>query len=261
MLRSPWRAPAAIAALAALAAVATTQPLAAADLTVDEIVAKHIAARGGKEKIQSVQSAVFTGKMAMGQMEAPIILQWQRPNKVRMEFTLQGMTGIQAYDGTTGWMVMPFLGKKDPEAMTADDLKDVQEMADAFEGPLVDYAAKGHTVELVGKEKFEGTDAYRLKLTRASGDVSHVFIDAEAFLEIGSESKRKTPQGEVDFESTQSDYTEVDGLLFATSIHSKPKGAPAGQSISIDKIQLNQTIDGAVFTMPKVEPKPAEAKQ
>ena len=194
-------------------------------------------------------------------MEAPITLKWERPSKVRMEFTIQGMTGIQAYDGETGWMVMPFMGKKDPEKMTADDLKEVQEMADLFDGPLLDYAAKGHKVELMGKESVEGTEVYKLKLTRASGDVSMIYIDAEAYLEIKSEGKRKGPQGEVEIESSQGDFKEVDGLLFPMSMESKPKGAPAGQTITVEKVELNAAVQASDFAMPAVAPPAALPKQ
>ena len=76
----------------------------------------------------------------------------KRPNKSRTEFTVQGMTGMQAYDGKNAWMVMPFMGKKDPEAMPAEGTKLVAEESD-FDGPLVDWKEKGHKVELVGKEQ------------------------------------------------------------------------------------------------------------
>ncbi len=249
------------AVCAAMALAGSTWAGAASAQTVDEIIAKNIEARGGKAKIQAVKSAVFVGKMTAQGMEAPITLKWERPNKVRMEFTLQGMTGIQAYDGETGWMVMPFLGKKDPEKMTADDLKDIQDMADLFDGPLMDYAAKGHQVELIGKESVEGTEAYKLKLTRKTGDVSMVYIDAEAFLEIKSVGTRKTPQGELEIESAQGDFKEIDGLLFPMSMESKPKGAPAGQTITVEKVELNAAVQATDFAMPAVAPAPAEQKQ
>jgi outer membrane lipoprotein-sorting protein len=248
------------AVLAAFGLALAVAALPASAQTVDDIIAKSLEARGGKAKIQAVKSAVFTGKMGMGPAgEAPVIFKWQRPNKVRLEFTFQGMTGIQAYDGTTGWMVMPFLGKKDPEKMSEDDLKDVQDMADSFEGPLVDYAAKGHKVELLGKEPIEGTEAYKIKLTKKNGDVQTIYIDAEAYLEIFTEGKRKTPNGEVEFIQSLGDYKEVGGLLFAMSMESKPKGAPQGQVITIEKVELDKEIAASDFAMPEVPAKPAEA--
>jgi outer membrane lipoprotein-sorting protein len=234
--------------------------LAAAAQTADEIIAKNVAARGGLEKIKAVKSAIFSGRMSMGEgMDAPIVLKWKRPDRVRMEFTLQGMTGVQAYDGSTGWQIMPFLGKKDAETMTAEDLKDVQEQADAFEGPLVDYAAKGHQVELLGKEAVEGTDAYKLKLTKKNGEVTTYYLDAEAFLEIKTEAKRNRRGQEMEFESAVGDYKEVGGILFPHSIEVRPKGGPQSQIITIEKIELDQEIADSEFAMPapKPEEKPA----
>lgn len=250
----------AIAAVLAVAAAQAQTPEAPA-LTIDEVIAKNLEARGGKDKIAAVQSARFTGHMTMGEgMEAPLVLVWRRPNLVRMEFTIQGMTGVQAYDGKTGWAVMPFMGKKDPEPMTADELKDVEDMGDLFEGPLFDYAAKGHQVELVGKEDVEGTPAYKLKLTKKNGDVVSMFLDADAFLEIKTEGKSIRRGQEVEFESSEGDYKEVGGILFPHSMEQKAKGSPHGSTITIDKIELNVELPESHFAMPEVkkeEPKPA----
>src|SRR5258706_7176536 len=89
--------------------------VAASAQTADEIIEKHIKALGGKEKMSAVHSMKATGKMKMGPMEVPVTLTKSRPGQVRMDFTVQGMTGTQAYDGATGWSVMPFMGKKEPE--------------------------------------------------------------------------------------------------------------------------------------------------
>jgi outer membrane lipoprotein-sorting protein len=235
--------------------------LQAADLTVDDILAKNAEAKGGLEKMKAVQSMKLTGKMALGGgMEAPFVMTKKRPELMRLEFTIQGMTGIQAYDGTTGWMVMPFMGKKDPEAMSGDMLKEVKEQAD-FDGPFVDYAKKGNKVELIGKADVEGTPAYKVKLTTKEGTESFVYFDADSFLEIKVEAKRKIQGQEVEGEQTFGNYQEFGGLLFATSMEMKAKGAPAGQTLTIDKIELNTPLDDASFKMPAAAPAaPAPSK-
>ncbi|HUP60291.1 MAG TPA: outer membrane lipoprotein-sorting protein [Thermoanaerobaculia bacterium] len=234
-----------------------------ADLTVDEILAKNFEARGGADKWKALQSMRFTGKMSMGGgMEAPISMTKKRPEMMRLDFTIQGMTGTQAYDGTTGWMLMPFLGKKDAEPVSADMLKEVKLQAD-FDGPTWDYKTKGHTIELLGKADIEGTPAYKLKLVTKEGIESVIYIDAENFLEIKAESKAKVQGQEVESETTFGNYQEVDGLLFPFSIEMKPKGAPTGQSITIEKVELNPTIADDTFKMPvkKAEAAPAAPKQ
>lgn len=232
----------------------------AAELTVDEILAKNAEARGGLEKIRAVKSLRLTGKMAMMGMEAPITLVQSRPQKLRMEFTLQGMTGVQAYDGTTGWMIMPFMGKKDPEVMTGDMLTPLKEQAD-MDGPFIDYAKKGHKVELLGKADVEGTPAYKVKLTTKDGTDTTVYFDAETFLEVKTESKRKIQGQEMENETVIGNYQEVDGLLIPFSIEIKQKGAPAGQAITIEKAEINPAIDETVFKMPAPAAPKAEVKQ
>lgn len=229
--------------------------------TLDEVLAKNYEARGGLERISAVSSARITGTMTMGGgMEAPFSWQWKRPNKLRLEFTVQGMTGVQAYDGQTGWMIMPFLGSSDPEKMPEDQLADIREQAD-FEGELVNWKAKGHQVELVGKEKVEGTEAFKLKVVKNNGVVAFVYLDAEYFLEIKGEGKRTLRGQELEFESSIGDYKEVGGLMLPHSMSSQAKGAPFGQTITFTKVELDAPLDDSLFTMPAVVKKDAPPSQ
>jgi outer membrane lipoprotein-sorting protein len=224
--------------------------------SVDDIIAKNLAAKGGLDKLKAIQSVKITGRMTVGPgIEAPLTLEKKRPNRMRIDFTVQGMTGTQAYDGTSGWAVIPFGGRKDPDPMGPDDLKNVQEQAE-FDGPLVDYHTKGHTVELVGKEPVEGADAYKLKVTLQNGDIRYIYIDAAQFLDVKVEGRRKLRGTEVETETALGDYKQVDGVLFPFSIESTIKGTPQKQRISIEKVELNVPIDDTRFTMPSTKPQP-----
>src|SRR5262249_35443982 len=121
--------------------------------TVDALVAKNIEAKGGIEALRAVQSLRFKGKMLVnqGQIELTFTQTKKRPGQIRTEAMLQGMTLVQAYDGTEGWKISPFGGRKDPEKMSADDAKSLIEDAE-IEGPLVDWEAKGSKVEYLGPE-------------------------------------------------------------------------------------------------------------
>jgi len=229
--------------------------------TADEIINKNLEARGGKDKIKAVQTARMTGKLVMGQgMEAPITMELARPNKLRMEFTLQGMTGVQAFDGKSGWSVMPFMGKTEPEAMSADDIKQAEDQAD-MDGILVDYKEKGHQVEYVGKEDVEGTPAYKLKVTKKNGDVVNVYIDAESYMEIKNAGKVKVRGQEIEGQTTFGDFKKVDGIVYPFSIEQKAAEGPGGMVITISKIELNPTLDASRFAMPAAKPAAAGEKK
>lgn len=227
--------------------------------TVDEIIAKNVQARGGLDKIKSVQTIRSTATMTMGPgMEAPGLMIQKRPDMARLEFTVQGLTAIQAYDGKDAWQIMPFTGKKDPETMSADDKKDLEENAD-IDGPLVDYKSKGNKVELLGKEKLEGTDAYKLRVALKNGDVITMYLDADSFLEIKEELKRNVRGSEQEVEAVMGDYKEVNGLMFPFATENGIKGSQQKQKITISKIELNTPVDDAIFKMPPAAPAKPDA--
>src|SRR5207302_290171 len=154
-------------------------------LTVDELIAKNVAAKGRADAVRSLKSVRLTGKLLVneGQIQLAYVETKKRPGAIRDEVTLQGMTAIQAYDGAQGWKVSPFQGRKDPEKMSADDTKPLMEDAE-IEGPLIDWKIKGSTVEYLGTEDVDGTQAHKLKVVRKNGDVTFVYLDPDHFLEI-----------------------------------------------------------------------------
>lgn len=230
--------------------------------TVDEVVAKHVAAMGGADKIKAAKTIKMTGKAEMQSMEAPFVMTLKQPGMMRMEITIQGLVLVQAYDGKSGWAIVPFTGKKDPEAVTADEAKELQDQADLW--PLVDYQAKGNKVEMLGKDKIEGTDAYKLKLTRTNGDVDVLYLDADSFLEIKEEGTRTVRGSEQQNETSLADYREVGGVMFPYAIESGIKGSPEKQKINLEKVELNVPVDDSAFKMPppapaaKTDAKPAD---
>lgn len=218
--------------------------------TADELVNKNIQAHGGLDKLKAIKSVKMTGKMSMeGGLEAPFAFQKKRPDKIRIEFTIQGLTGIQAYDGTTAWQLMPFTGSKDPQKMPEDDKKDIIEQAD-FDGPLVDYKAKGNTVEYVGKEDVEGTEAHKLKLTLKNGDVRYLFLDPETGLEMKATAMIKREGVEASVDSFFGDYKEVNGIIFPFAIEQKMGGKP-GPQFSVEKVEIDVDLADSMFVMPE----------
>ena len=236
--------------VAALAVAAT-----AGAQTADEVIAKYVAARGGLDKMKAIQSLEITLKANQQGLEFPGTMRMKRPERMRMEMTVQGKTMVQAYDGKTAWMIMPFLGSPDPQPMSADDAKEVIEQAD-IDGPMIDYKAKGNTVEMLGKEDVDGSPAYKLKVTLKNGDVSYVYIDTETGLQVKETSKRKQQGSEIEVDSYLSNYKPVNGVLFAYAIENKVAGKSVGQ-FTIDDIKANTAIDDGVFAMPAPAARPA----
>jgi outer membrane lipoprotein-sorting protein len=226
----------------------------AAAQTADELIAKSLEARGGLDKLKAIQSIRMTGRMTMGPMELPMVIEKKRPASFRADITVQGTAAVQAYDGTTAWGISP-LGTGQAEALPAEAAKELADQAGL--DPLVDYKARGCQAELLGKEKVEGSDAYKLRLTKKDGDVEYYFLDADSYLPVRVEAKRTIRGTEIEGEITLGDYKEAGGFLWPYSIQTGTKGRPEKQDLTFEKIEVNPVIDDTRFKMPAA--KPAEA--
>jgi hypothetical protein len=219
--------------------------------TAEELVDKNIQAKGGMEKIKAIHSLHMTGKLTgAGGFTATVTQDGMRPNLVRETFSLQGMTGVQAYDGTVGWQIQPFGGHKDPELMGEDDVRHLVRDAD-FDGPLVDYREKGNTVEYLGHDVVDGDDALRLKVTLKNGDILYYYLDPDTYLEIRQEIQEfirgSIKENVVDLGS----YKPVAGVMYPFSIASGPKNRPnAAQTTTIEKIDVNVPLAKSGFELP-----------
>jgi hypothetical protein len=246
--------------LTGVAAAALVAASPAPTPTVDELVARNVAARGGRERLRAVETLRMTGRLSPGApaVEAPIRLELKRPDRIRMEITFQGMTAVQAYDGKAGWQIAPFRGQSAPVPMSPEETEQALEQAD-IDGPLVDYKEKGHSLELVGRDKVGEAEAWRLKLTLKNGTVRDVYLDAGSFLEIQTVSKRTIRGMALEAESRLEDYREVGGILFPHLIRSGAKGRPERQSLIVEKIEVNPVLEDAHFRMPP-EAKPGSTR-
>ena len=259
-----------------------------ANLSAAQIVEKHVAARGGQQAWRAVQTLSVTGKMDAGsgdsaarsakiaragagasvkrahansagsadagdanqQVQLPFTLEMKRPRKSRLEIEFGGQTAVQVYDGTNGWKLRPYLNRNDAEPFTALEAKSEGAKAE-MDGPLVDYAAKGTKVQLEAVEPVDGRDAYKLKLTMKSGDVQHIWIDEQSFLDVRVEGIPRHMDGRMrNVWVNQRDFRPVQGLMMPFIYESVVEGFPQTHKMTIQTVSVNRTIDDARFAKP-----------
>jgi len=274
-------------ALAMTFAVGADTP-AAAKLSAVEIVNRNVAARGGRQAWRAVQTMSWTGKMDAGggsiersrrvaegrrmspgrieltdhkdagakgeatQVQLPFVLEMKRPGKSRVEIEFAGKTAVQVYDGANGWKVRPFLNRNDVEPFTAEEAK-AEEGRGHLDGPLVDYAEKGTKVELEGVEKVEGRETYRLKLTAKNGNVQHVWIDTQSFLDVKVEGAPRRMDGKMrTVWIYQRDFRLVQGLIVPFTLETAVDGYQETHKMVVEKVEVNPKLDDALFAKPKV---------
>jgi len=265
-------------------------PPSGTQLSASEIVDKNVAARGGLQAWRAVQTMSMTGKMGAGgnrratlpvpgpdkgslkgvvaprpteEVQLPFVMELKRPDKMRFELQFNGQTAIQVFDGTNGWKLRPFLNRRVVEPYTPEEMK-MSSMKPDLDGPLVDYAAKGTQIELVGMEKVEGRDTYKLKLKTKNGQSIHVWIDAETFLEAKMEGQPRRLDGTYHpVEVYYRDFRAVNGLqipfvletkvlqVSKTAMGMKDVPVPPEKTV-IEKVVVNPKLDESLFAKPEL---------
>ncbi len=236
-----------------IAAALCLQANAARALTVDEVLARYVEARGGAAKLQAIRSLRLTGKLAMGRGERTVEANWgqlqKRGGMIRSEVTMQGLTAVDAFDGREGWSVKPFGGRRDPQRTSADEAKGLAQDAD-IEGPLVGWRQKGHRVEYLGTEDVDGTAAHKLRVWLKDGDVQYVFLDPDHFLEIRTITESRIRGVEQVTEADLGSYAQVEGIWIPFSIESGRKGGPRTSRVTVEQAEANVEADDALFRFP-----------
>ena len=237
-------APAAPPATDAPAAEATPSPMA------EQIVDRHVAARGGIEKLRALQTLRQEGRISAGADRNGLVMrEIKRPGKIRFEFTVQGVTSVFASDGQRGWKVNPLEGEMAPRSLPEEALTDAREQAD-IDGPLVDWKSKGSRIELAGHEIVGGHDAWKLKVTLKSGGVLTAWVDVKSANLVRTEATRLVRGRRVLVEMTLGDYRKTGGILFAHRVEVRAAGRPQVTRIVVDKVEVNPPLSDARFSPP-----------
>ena len=225
--------------------------------TADELIAKNIEAKGGLPAIKAITSLRMKGRLET--QGIVILLGYDRKpdSLVRQTVSIQGMTQIQAYDGSEGWQINPFSGRRDPERMGEDDTRDLEESND-FYGPLVDYKQKGNKVEYIGHQTVDGDDALLLKVTLKNGDLVNYFLDPDTFLEIRTERQMFVRGSVHESFNNLGSYKKVNGVYFPFSIESgAPRSPGSAAKITITSLEANVAVPDSEFKMPEATGKTA----
>jgi outer membrane lipoprotein-sorting protein len=241
--------------LLAAALVLTWGRIAAAQ-TADDVIEKYLAARGGRAALAKVTSRSTTGTMTLalpnGPVSGTIEILNQQPNKSRtvtkLDLTSLGagqLTREQRFDGATGYILDNLQGNREITGNQLENLKNT-----AFPTPLLTYKERGATVELAGKEKVDGRDAYVVLFKPKVGSIARNFIDAETYLPTRIVVKVDIPEagGEVEQTSDLSDYRVVDGIKIPFAI--KVSSPIQSFTIAVTKVEHNVKVDDTLFSRP-----------
>jgi hypothetical protein len=227
--------------------------------TVDEVIDKYVVARGGKEKLMSIKSIYMEGSREMMGAEVTVKITKEQGKLSRTEFEMAGSNGYFLVTDKEAWTLIP-MRSPTPNKLPDDAVPAMQTETD-ITGPLVDYVAKGHKAELIGKDTVNGNLAYKIKLTTKAGKEINYWIDATSYLLIQSSAKGggmfgggRRPGGGGNGEAPEvitsyKDYKDVGGVLFPHSIEMKTTGGEGrgGGGTTFDLIEVNKPVDAKLY--------------
>jgi hypothetical protein len=257
-------------------------------LTATQIVNRNIEARGGLQAWKRIHSMTMSGQLDAGKartdggqfgsqdrkraraearaeilkavskgepsadkiIRLPFQIELKRPLKSRIEVQFRGDTAVQVFDGVQGWKLRPFLGRHEVEPYTQTEAKSASQQQ-ALDGPLVDYVAKGTQVALEGTEQVNGSKTYKLKLTLKNGEVRHLWVDTQTFLDTKIDGTPRHFDGKLRSVATYfHDYRMVDGVKIPFILETSVEGVSGSEKISIEHVVMNPNLAPSLFTKP-----------
>ncbi len=246
-----WKLVAALAAGISLAAL--TANALPTELSATQIVDKNAAARGGVDAWRKIQTMVWTGVLQSSHAEVPsmlFVMQQERPNKSRFDIDALGQKTVRIFDGTRGWTAKPGPGGRDDIEPFSAEAVAFARSGQVIDGQLIDYQAKGNLVRLEGIDQIRGHAAYRLGVHLSTGEVDHVWIDTQSFLDLRYDRPFTSAAGTTTVSVFYGNYKTVQGLKIPYLIETGGvKGMPPDKMV-IEKVMLNAPVDARTFARP-----------
>lgn len=218
--------------------------------TADEIIKKHLEKMGGAnwDKITSMKMEAKIVAPAAPGMEIPMTMTIVNKKAARIDVSVMGMSQTTCINGDAGWMINPFGGSTDAQPLTADQVKEMKEMTD-LGGALRDYKAKGYSVEYLGTEDVEGTEAHKIKVVMSPTRTQYSLIDPETYYEIKNVTVTMVDGKEVESATMMSNFKELNGVVFPYTI--EQNNPMMGATITtVTNVSINPPVDEKVFAMP-----------
>lgn len=218
---------------------------------LEEVLADHYEAMGGLEAIKGIKSVEMKGKaIVQGGMELPFVIRSIKPNKSRMDITIQGSKMVMAKNDEDLWGINPLMGSNDPMDLPESQQDNVKNQAD-LEGPLVNWKEKGHQLELMGEEDVQGSMSYKIKITREDGEVIFTYLDKETLAPLKSSSIQTDMMGsESEVHTYFTNYKEVGGTYMPFSMKMTSAEGVVQMEVVFDTINANVEIPADYFERP-----------
>ncbi|HRE95909.1 MAG TPA: pitrilysin family protein [Flavobacteriales bacterium] len=215
-------------------------------LTAEKGIENYLNAIGGTANIKKIQSMVMRMSGELQGFKLEIVTKKQNPKKKGLSkssssIILNGAMVVQktVFDGAKGKQ-SGMAGEKMIEGEELEKMK-----LEAQPHAELRYAELGYKLKLIGIDKINNKDAYKVEITDPKGEIEFTWYDVESGLAVKKEATQDTPQGQVTSTTLMSDYREVNGVKFPYKIYQEV--GPQIMDLTVTLIEINGKIDPKEF--------------
>jgi hypothetical protein len=218
--------------------------------SADDVVNKYIKAVGGEDAWKKVTSIKKTGTVSIQGNEGKLILTQVDKKGFRMDlgFDIPGMGPINNYlfvTPTEGYMFFPIQGQTEPKAMSADEVKEMQEGLNVADEVLA-LKQKGTKMEYVGKEKVDEKDAHKLKYVE-DGNPVFLYFDAATNYLVKRTATVEAQGQKMEMAATYKDYQKTpEGISVAMGGTDPQLG-----DFTYTSVEVNKPVEEGTFKVSK----------
>jgi hypothetical protein len=219
---------------------------AAGAMELEEIVAKHIEAKGG-DGWDEIETMKMTGSFTAFSVEAPFELVRKRDHKLYLDHEMNGHPVTIGYDDEAFWWDHAMMGPGARAISEEADLQALEREID-FATPLFDWAERGFELELLGETEFEGFPAIAIQLTRPDETVETWYLDPDTYLELAREAPGSDFGQPMPARTFFDDFREVAGVMIPFYVETQ--WYTRDRVMRLENVEVNVPVDDALFAMP-----------
>ena len=213
--------------------------------TAKQILADHLEAMGGREKMEELKSIQMVGEMEMANMKAEITVYQTDKGQFMFHTNFPQIGEIKkGISNGVAWEMDPINGSR---IIEGDELKAFEREADIAASLHLDKYFKEMRCE--GVETIDGKKCYKVVMTTKQDDKETNFYDAQSKYMVRTLRKQKSAMGDIPVTANLSDYREEDGLVFPHLTKNAFMGIE--QIMRVKEIKINGEIDPATFNTPE----------
>ncbi|MBN1251566.1 MAG: hypothetical protein JXA16_05485 [Bacteroidales bacterium] len=210
-------------------------------ITLSEIIDKHVEATGLKSGMSNFKTVLIKGKFRQGEMDLPLEMSMLFPNMLRFDMIYMEEKYTKATNGEYDWELSP---RVDTIIVSEVKKNPVFEIYNKWTGGLADYVENGMIADYIGDTIIDNVNVYKISLLL--DDIkSYLYIDKSTNLLI-----RVDENEDGSSRSELSDYQKFNGFLLAKRIASFKYNAPS-VIMMFDEIEINKEISEKIFNKPE----------